>query len=45
MSRTNRIQLSDPKELEEARKANVFEEKCTKFVKRAVETLLAFDEH
>ncbi len=37
--------LSDPKELEEARKANVFEEKCTKFVRWAVETLLALSEH
>lgn len=32
--------LSDPKELEEARKAKVFEEKCANFVKNAVEILL-----
>jgi len=33
--------LSDPEELEKAREANVFEEKCPVFVKRAVEILLA----
>jgi len=32
--------LSNPKELEEARKSQVFEEKCANFVREAVETLL-----
>lgn len=36
--------LSDPKELEKARKARVFEEKCAKLVKSAVETLIEFGE-
>jgi hypothetical protein len=33
--------LSDPHELEKARKANVFEEKCPIFVRKAVEILLS----
>jgi len=36
--------LSDPEQLEKAREANVFEEKCPVFVKRAVEILLALSE-
>jgi len=37
--------LSDPKELEKARKEKVFEEKCTNFVRNTVETILEFTEH
>ena len=37
--------LSNPKELEKARKAKVFEEKCASFVKTAVETLIELGEH
>ncbi|MEM3700935.1 MAG: C-GCAxxG-C-C family protein [Candidatus Bathyarchaeia archaeon] len=37
--------LSNPKELEEARKAKVFEEKCANFVKSAVKTLLKISGH
>ena len=37
--------LSNPKELEEARKAKVLEEKCVNFVRKAVETLLELTEH
>ncbi|MGQ9506834.1 MAG: C-GCAxxG-C-C family protein [Candidatus Bathycorpusculaceae bacterium] len=37
--------LSNPKELEEVNKAKVFEEKCAKFVKSAIETLLKLSEH
>jgi C_GCAxxG_C_C family probable redox protein len=37
--------LSDPKELEEARKAKVFEEKCVNFVRSAVEILLKLSEN
>jgi C_GCAxxG_C_C family probable redox protein len=37
--------LSNPKELEEAQKAKVFEEKCAKFVKSAIETLLKLSEN
>ncbi len=36
--------LSNPEELEEARKAKVFEEKCVNFVKTAVETLVELSE-
>jgi len=36
--------LSDPEQLEKAREANVFDEKCCAFVKRAVEILLALNE-
>lgn len=37
--------LSVPKELKKAREAKVFEEKCTEFVKRVVETLIEITEH
>jgi C_GCAxxG_C_C family probable redox protein len=37
--------LSNPEELEKARKAKVFEEKCTNFVKKAVATLVELSEH
>jgi C_GCAxxG_C_C family probable redox protein len=37
--------LSIPEELEEARKAKVFEEKCINFVRKTVETLLELSEH
>jgi len=37
--------LSNPEELEKARKTNVFEEKCVNFVRKAVETLLELTEH
>jgi C_GCAxxG_C_C family probable redox protein len=37
--------LSDPKELDEAYKAKVFEEKCAKIVRSAVEILLKLSEH
>jgi len=36
--------LSDSEQLKKAREANVFEEKCPVFVKRAVEILLALSE-
>lgn len=36
--------LSNPKELEEARNAKVFEEKCVNFVKTAVEILVLLNE-
>lgn len=36
--------LSSPKEYEKAKKANVFEEKCTNFVRNAVEILLNLSE-
>jgi C_GCAxxG_C_C family probable redox protein len=37
--------LSKPKELEKAKKAKVFDEKCVNFVRRAVESLLELVEH
>jgi C_GCAxxG_C_C family probable redox protein len=37
--------LSDPKELDEALKARIFEEKCANFVKNAVEILLKLTGH
>jgi C_GCAxxG_C_C family probable redox protein len=37
--------LSVPEELEEARKARIFEEKCVNFVRKAVETLIELAEH
>lgn len=37
--------LSDPEELEKAHEAKVFEEKCTVFVKRTVESLLELGEN
>jgi len=37
--------LSKPEELEEANKAKVFEEKCTNFVRKAVENLMEICEH
>ncbi|MEM3699564.1 MAG: C-GCAxxG-C-C family protein [Candidatus Bathyarchaeia archaeon] len=37
--------LSNPKELEKANKAKVFEEKCLNFVKGAIEILLELSEH
>jgi len=37
--------LSDPKQLEEARKRDVFEEKCTVFISKAVEALLELTEN
>ncbi|MGB9777801.1 MAG: C-GCAxxG-C-C family protein [Candidatus Bathyarchaeales archaeon] len=37
--------LSNPKGLEEANKAKVFEEKCAKIVGKVVETLLELNEH
>jgi len=37
--------LSNPEELEKARKANVFEEKCSNFVRKAVEILLELIEN
>jgi len=36
--------LSNPEELEKARKAKVFEEKCVNFVREAVETLVELSE-
>jgi C_GCAxxG_C_C family probable redox protein len=36
--------LSNPKELEEARKAEIFEKKCVNFVRSAVEILLKLSE-
>ncbi|MEM2105481.1 MAG: C-GCAxxG-C-C family protein [Candidatus Bathyarchaeia archaeon] len=36
--------LSNPSELEEAHKANVFEEKCTKFVESAIKLVLKLSE-
>ncbi len=36
--------LSDPEELEEARKAEVFEKKCVNFVRTAVQNLVDLDE-
>jgi C_GCAxxG_C_C family probable redox protein len=36
--------LSVPEELEEARRARVFEEKCVNFVRKAVETLIELTE-
>lgn len=36
--------LSNPKQLEEARKANVFEEKCSQFIRKTVETLVELSE-
>ena len=36
--------LSNPEELEKARKAKVFEEKCVNFVKKAVATLVELSE-
>jgi C_GCAxxG_C_C family probable redox protein len=37
--------LSDPKQLQEARERDVFEEKCTVFISKAVETLLELTEN
>jgi hypothetical protein len=37
--------LSNPEELEKANTANVFEEKCSNFVRKAVETLMEICEH
>jgi len=37
--------LSNPEELEKARRAKVFEEKCANFVRKAVETLVELTEH
>jgi C_GCAxxG_C_C family probable redox protein len=37
--------LSNPEELEKAKKAKVLEEKCTNFVREAVETLIGLAEH
>jgi C_GCAxxG_C_C family probable redox protein len=37
--------LSVPEELEEARRARIFEEKCANFVRKAVETLIELTEH
>jgi C_GCAxxG_C_C family probable redox protein len=37
--------LSNPKELDKAQEAKVFEEKCAIFVKNAVEILAELDEH
>jgi C_GCAxxG_C_C family probable redox protein len=37
--------LSDPKQLEEARERDVFEEKCTVFISKAVEALLELTEN
>jgi C_GCAxxG_C_C family probable redox protein len=36
--------LTDPKDLERLRKSNVREEKCSRFVKKAVEILIALEE-
>ena len=36
--------LSVPEELEKARRARIFEEKCVNFVKEAVETLIELTE-
>jgi C_GCAxxG_C_C family probable redox protein len=36
--------LTNPEELERLRKSNVREEKCSHFVKKAVEILISFDE-
>lgn len=35
--------LTNPEELEKARTANVFEEKCSRFVKKAIEILLIME--
>ena len=40
-----RYDLSVPEELEKARKARIFEEKCVNFVRKAVETLIELTEH
>jgi len=37
--------LLDPRELDKARKAKVFEEKCADFVRKTVETLIELSEH
>lgn len=37
--------LSNPKELDEARKARVFEEKCANFVRNVIAILLKLSEH
>jgi len=37
--------LSDPKQLEEARERDVFEEKCTVFISKALEALLELTEN
>jgi C_GCAxxG_C_C family probable redox protein len=37
--------LSNPRELDEAFKTNVFEEKCVKFVENTVKILLKLSEH
>jgi len=37
--------LSNPKELKEARKSGVFDEKCIGFVKMVVQTILELSEH
>ena len=37
--------LSDPEELEKARNAEVFEEKCTGFIRATVEILMPLDEN
>jgi C_GCAxxG_C_C family probable redox protein len=36
--------LSNPKEMEEAKKANVFREKCDNFIRKTVETLIELSE-
>ena len=40
-----RYDLSVSEELEKARKARIFEEKCVNFVRKAVETLIELTEH
>ncbi len=35
--------LSDPMELEKAKKANVFEEKCSEYIRTVIEILIKFD--
>ena len=40
-----RYDFSVPEELEKARKARIFEEKCVNFVRKAVETLIELTEH
>jgi len=37
--------LSNPEELEIARKVKVFEEKCVNFVRKAIENLVEISEH
>ncbi len=37
--------LSKPEELEKARRANVFDEKCEKYVRNVIEMLLKANEH